>query len=88
MISYAGLFRSYGQILILDLENGYVIVLAGMAETGVRTGDRVQAGQVVGRMPEAPAPELYVEVRRDGSPIDPSRQFAARMAEAPARAGR
>jgi septal ring factor EnvC (AmiA/AmiB activator) len=81
-ISYAGLFRSYGQILILDLDNGYVIVLAGMAQTLVQTGDRVQAGQVVGRMPASPAPELYVEVRRNGSPIDPARQFAARLTRA------
>ncbi|MBI1186105.1 MAG: peptidoglycan DD-metalloendopeptidase family protein [Alphaproteobacteria bacterium] len=81
-ISYAGLFRSYGQILILDLDNGYVIVLAGMARTLVQTGERVQAGQVVGRMPDTSAPELYVEVRRNGSPIDPARQFTARLTRA------
>lgn len=89
-VGYAGLFRSYGEILILTLDNGYVIVLAGMESLRVSAGDIVRTGQPVGRMPQAatPAPELYVEVRRNGSPVDPSRRFASREPDAAGRAGR
>ncbi|MBL8550062.1 MAG: peptidoglycan DD-metalloendopeptidase family protein [Hyphomonadaceae bacterium] len=85
-VGYAGPFRSYGHILILNLDNGYAVVLAGMADARKRTGERVEQGEIVGLMPRtadpAPAPELYVEIRRNGRPIDPSGQFAARSAAA------
>ncbi|MGE3141770.1 MAG: murein hydrolase activator EnvC [Hyphomonadaceae bacterium] len=79
-VGYAGLFRSYGQILILNLDNGYVLVLAGMNNVSPRAGQTIQAGQIVGQMARAAQtpPELYVEVRRDGRPVDPSRQLASR----------
>jgi septal ring factor EnvC (AmiA/AmiB activator) len=81
VVGYSGPFRSYGHILILNIDNGYAVVLAGMAEAHARTGERVEAGQTIGVMARgaapAPAPELYVENRRNGRPIDPSRQFAA-----------
>jgi septal ring factor EnvC (AmiA/AmiB activator) len=79
-VSYAGEFRSYGQVLILDLGGGYAVVLTGLQNISVRVGDRVRAGQTVGEMAAAatPAPELYVEVRRNGQPIDPGRWLSAR----------
>lgn len=79
-VAYAGLFRSYGQVLILNLDGGYVLVLTGLENTRARVGDRVQAGQPVGEMPnsDTSAPELYVEVRRNGQPIDPARWLIAR----------
>jgi septal ring factor EnvC (AmiA/AmiB activator) len=79
-VAYAGLFRSYGQVLILNLDGGYAVVLTGMAAIGVRVGDTVRAGQPVGEMPQSDmtAPDLYVEVRREGRPIDPGRWLSAR----------
>jgi len=79
-VAYAGLFRSYGQVLILNLDGGYAVVLTGLGTTRVRVGERVLAGQPVGEMSvsDTPAPELYVEVRRDGRPIDPARWLSAR----------
>lgn len=79
-VAYAGLFRSYGQVLILNLDGGYALVLAGLDSTGPRVGERVQAGQPIGEMSSSdiPAPELYVEVRRNGQPIDPARWLSAR----------
>lgn len=79
-VAYAGTFRSYGQVLILNLEGGYVLVLTGLDASRVAVGDRVRAGQPVGEMPESAttAPELYVEVRREGRPLDPGRWLAAR----------
>lgn len=90
-VAYAGLFRSYGQVLILNLDGGYVLVLTGLETIRARVGESVRAGQPIGEMPasDTPAPELYVEVRREGRPIDPGRWLNARgiLAENGAGAG-
>lgn len=79
-IAYAGSFRSYGQVLILNLDNGYALVLTGLETLRARVGERVSAGQPIGEMSasDTPAPELYVEVRRNGQPVDPGRWLRAR----------
>jgi murein hydrolase activator len=79
-VAYSGAFRSYGNVLILNLDGGYAVVLTGLREISARVGDRVRAGQPLGEMPEAdtPAPELYVEVRRNGRAVDPGRWLSPR----------
>ncbi len=79
-VAYAGAFRSYGNVLILNLDGGYAVVLTGLETIRARVGETVRAGQPVGEMPAADtaAPELYVEVRRDGRPLDPGRWLSAR----------
>jgi len=90
-ITYAGAFRSYGQVLIINMDGGYALVLTGLANVRVRVGDTVRSGQPVGEMAasDTPAPELYVEVRRDGRAVDPGRWLNGRgiTAEASVRAG-
>ena len=90
-VAYAGSFRSYGNVLILNLDGGYALVLTGLEAINVRVGETVRAGQTVGQMAAtaSPAPELYVEVRRGDQPVDPGRWLNARglTAEAGARAG-
>lgn len=89
-VLYAGPFRSYGQLLILNAGGGYHIVLAGMARISVSPGQSVLAGEPVGLMGEArvasavafaqenTGPELYVEFRKDGKPVDPAPWWAER----------
>lgn len=79
-VAYAGLFRSYGNVLILNVDGGYVLVLTGLETITVQAGETVRAGQPIGEMPssDTAAPELYVEVRREGRTIDPGRWLAAR----------
>lgn len=79
-VAYAGLFRSYGQVLIINLDGGYALVLTGLSSVRARVGDTVVPGQLIGVMQnsDTPAPELYVEVRREGRPIDPGRWLTAR----------
>ncbi|WP_157018423.1 murein hydrolase activator EnvC family protein [Mesorhizobium xinjiangense] len=89
-VLYAGPFRSYGQLLILDAGGGYHIVLAGMGKINVSPGQSVLAGEPVGSMGEArlasaaafegtsSKPELYVEFRRNGKPVDPAPWWADR----------
>lgn len=90
-ILYAGPFRSYGQLLILNAGEGYHIVLAGIDRISVSPGQTVLAGEPVGLMGEArtasavalgdgnASPELYVEFRKDGKPVDPSPWWAERL---------
>jgi septal ring factor EnvC (AmiA/AmiB activator) len=79
-VAYAGLFRSYGQVLILNVDGGYALVFTGLDALSARTGETVRAGQAIGGMAasDTPAPELYVEVRRNGQPVDPARWLRAR----------
>lgn len=90
-VSYAGPFRSYGHVLILNLDGGYALVLTGLDAISAQAGDTVRAGQPVGEMSpsDTPAPELYVEVRRDGRVVDPGRWLNGRgiAADASVRAG-
>lgn len=82
-VSYAGPFRSYGQVLILNLDGGYALVLTGLGAITARVGDTVRTGQPVGEMPasDTSAPDLYVEVRRNGQPIDPGRWLSGSAAQ-------
>ncbi|MEQ1619526.1 MAG: peptidoglycan DD-metalloendopeptidase family protein [Terricaulis sp.] len=78
-VAYAGPFRSYGHVLILNLDGGYALVLTGLGTISAQVGEPVHAGQPIGEMPgtDTPAPELYVEVRRNGQPVDPGRWLTA-----------
>lgn len=83
-IVFAGPFRDYGLLLIIDHGDGFHSLLAGMARIDGSVGQRVLAGEPVGQMGEAndsasqtEAPRLYVELRRDGDPIDPMPWLAA-----------
>jgi len=83
-VVYAGPFRSFGQLLILNAGNGYYILLAGMQRIDVSLNQFVLAGEpvaVMGETAEAAAtnvgagtgePVLYVEFRKDGVSIDPT----------------
>ena len=73
-IKYAGDFRSYGQILIIDAGDGYLVVLAGLGALYGQTGQSVLAGEPIGRMSDSAnrQPELYIEVRQDGELVDPA----------------
>jgi septal ring factor EnvC (AmiA/AmiB activator) len=84
-VVYAGPFRSYGQLLILNAGGGYHILLAGMERISVELGQFVLTGEPVAIMgsgsPTASAgtgsqPILYVEFRKDGTPVDPGPWWA------------
>jgi septal ring factor EnvC (AmiA/AmiB activator) len=91
-VVYAGLFRNYGQVLILNAGGGYHVVLAGMERISVNVGQFVLTGEpvaVMGGGPQGAAtlaagskqPVLYVEFRKDGTPVDPSPWWAASEGE-------
>jgi septal ring factor EnvC (AmiA/AmiB activator) len=83
-VVFAGPHRAYGHILIINAGLGYYVVVAGMARLNVEPGQFVLAGEPVGVMGREAAgalaetdagagdPLLYIEFRKDGSPIDPN----------------
>ena len=91
-VVYAGPFRSYGQLLILNAGGGYHVLLAGMERISIDLGQFVLTGEPVAVM-GGPAqisaavatgskqPVLYVEFRKDGAPIDPSPWWATNESE-------
>lgn len=71
VVLFAGPFRGYGQLLIIEYGDGYHILLAGMQRIDAAAGQSLLAGEPVGAMADATSPELYVELRHDGQPINP-----------------
>jgi septal ring factor EnvC (AmiA/AmiB activator) len=91
-VVYAGPFRSYGQLLILNAGGGYHVLLAGMERISVDLGQFVLTGEPVAVMgsgaqvsaagaTRSKQPVLYVEFRKDGTPIDPSPWWATNEGE-------
>jgi murein DD-endopeptidase MepM/ murein hydrolase activator NlpD len=71
-VVFAGTFKSYGWLLILEHEREYHTLLWGFARLDVKRGDQVHVGQIVGIMDAqgGDPPVLHVERRRNGRPID------------------
>ena len=72
-LMFAGPFRGYGQLLIISHGEGYHSLIAGMSRIDGVVGQWLLAGEPIGRMGgnDGDAPVLYVELRRNGAPIDP-----------------
>jgi septal ring factor EnvC (AmiA/AmiB activator) len=85
-VVYSGPFRSYGQLLILNAGGGYHVLLAGMERISVDLGQFVLTGEPVAIMGTgshatlgaagSSQPVLYVEFRKDGTPVDPGPWWA------------
>jgi murein hydrolase activator len=91
-VVYAGPFRSYGQLLILNAGGGYHVLIAGMERISVNIGQFVLTGEPVATMgttsrvasilaTNASQPVLYIEFRKDGTPIDPGPWWATNEGE-------
>lgn len=91
IVLYAGPFEGFGRILIIEHGDGYHTLLAGLARVDLSVGTRVLAGEPVGAMAADragsrvgsednasgnDAPQLYLELRHNGDPIDPLPWFA------------
>lgn len=99
-VAFAGVFRSYGQLLILDVGEGYHVLLAGLARIRVETGQMIVAGEPVGEMghgpgqwttigdrPADPRPIIYVEFRKSGTAVDPVKWWVGGTKEANSQKG-
>lgn len=71
-VEFVGPFRTYGRVVILNMDEGYYLLLTGLSETYVTTGENVKRGEPVGSMPGTTGrTPLYIELRRNGRSIDP-----------------
>ena len=91
-VVFAGNFRSYGQLLIINPGGGYHVLLAGMERITVELGQFVLTGEPVAVMGNEPRtatavtlgssqPVLHVEFRKDGNSIDSAPWWAATETE-------
>ena len=78
-VVFAGPFRGYGRLLIIEHDQGYHVLLAGLDRIDAVVGDEVLAGEPVGAMTATSnrKPNLYLELRRSGRPINPLPWLAA-----------
>lgn len=78
-IMFAGPFKGYGQILIVEHADGYHSLIAGLGRIDTRVGQQVLAGEPVGAMAARGdgTSDLYFELRRKGQPINPQRGISA-----------
>jgi murein hydrolase activator len=76
-VIYAGPFRGYGRIIIIEHGQGFLTLLAGLGRIDVQAGQGLLAGEPVGtmrgadRIGDARSRHLYIELRRNGAPVDP-----------------
>jgi septal ring factor EnvC (AmiA/AmiB activator) len=92
-VAFAGPFRSFGRLLIINAGGGYYLLLAGMDQINVEVGQFVLAGEPVATMGETSTvsaaagaletndPVLYVEFRKDGGSVDPGPWWAKSLSE-------
>ena len=79
-VVFAGPFKGYGRLLIIEHGEGYHSLLAGLARIDNVIGQQVLSGEpagIMGGLKNGP-PVLYVELRRNGQPINPLPWLAAR----------
>lgn len=71
-VAYAGPYRGYGRIVIVDHGGGWTTLLTGLGSLSVAVGDTVDQGSPLGRAGPG-RPEITVELRRSGNPVDIAR---------------
>jgi murein hydrolase activator len=72
---FAGEFRSYGTLVIIDAGCGTEVLLAGIIGLTIAAGGEVERGRPIGTMTSSPTPDdlpvVYFEVRKNDTPVDP-----------------
>jgi lipoprotein NlpD len=74
-VIWAGPYRGFSRVILIEGKNGYTYVYAGNEETLVMVGDTVTPGAEIGRLGKnvhQGVPQLYFLVYRNGKPVDPS----------------
>ena len=73
-VIFAGPFRGYGDMIIVEHGDGYLSLLAGLGHIDVELGQLLLAGEPIGVMPND-NPELYIEIRKNNQPLNPDAWF-------------
>ena len=73
LVVYADFFKGYGNMVILDLGNGYHLILSGLKNIYCKTGDWLEKGMILGDINSNNNNNLYMEFRFKGKTIKPSK---------------
>ncbi len=71
-VIFAGPFKNFANLLIIDHGEGYTSLLSGLAETDAQVGQMLLAGEPVGVMPSGDNVKLHMEIRKQNRPVDPN----------------
>ncbi|MGB0906604.1 MAG: murein hydrolase activator EnvC family protein [Maricaulaceae bacterium] len=73
-VEFAGDFKNYEKVVILNVGDGYFLLLTGLGDTFVTSGENITKGTPLGEMPKArrSTSNLYIEIRKNGSTINPT----------------
>jgi septal ring factor EnvC (AmiA/AmiB activator) len=82
-VVFRGPFRGYGELLIMEHRGGYHTLLAGLGRADVVVGQWLLSGEPIGVTESPPdgRARLYVEIRRNGRPVDPWPWLEARISK-------
>ena len=69
-IAFAGPYRGYGQILIIDHGQGWTTLITGLHRVTAQVGETVRQGDPVGLTAAQGRPTVTIELRRNGRPVD------------------
>jgi len=69
-IAYAGQFRGYGTIVIIDHGGGWTSLISGLGAVSVRVGERVGQGAPIGAAGGGDDPRVTIELRRRDRAVD------------------
>jgi len=75
IVRYAGAFRNYGQIVLIEHKNKFHSLVAGLGKVDTFVGQRVDAGEPIGTLSNSSS-RLYYELRYQGDPVNPSKKFS------------
>ena len=73
-VAFAGPYRGYGSIVILEHAGGWTSLITGLAAGQVAVGQELVAGSPLGQAPTA-SPRIGMELRRDGKRMNPLDQL-------------
>ena len=71
-VIYAGPFKNFANLIIIDHGEGYTSLLSGLGETNAEVGQLLLAGEPVGTMPTGGNNKLHMEIRKNNHPVDPN----------------
>lgn len=69
-VAFAGPYQGYGAIVIIEHGGGWTSLVTGLARLDVRVGETVIAGTPLGQAGPG-RPVLTLELRKDGTPLNP-----------------
>ena len=73
LVVYADFFKGYGNMIILDLSNGYHLILSGLSNIKCKTGDWLEKGMILGDINKNNNSNFYMEFRFKGKTISPTK---------------